>query len=415
MKTEHCNNSRIGGSARTMENNSDYDKISSNTFLMLFSDEERNQMIKEKEEKILQQYGISKIPYGDSYRYYARVNGKKYRRTNLITLLEDLNGIQKHTINGLWEEYLQSRIDHREAETIKKDISTYNTYISGSALADKDINEIKIADIKEFFVNCKKINGRSFTRKYWNGIKRVVSGVIGYSMEKGWTEYNAALQAKFEPNEFKPPIHHDKKELFFTEEETGEIISECFRLASDDSLFYGLILLFAIGLRIGELNALKWLDIDWESEEIHIQRESTNGGRTINEHTKTPAGDRFIPLNKTAIKCLKAIKNHNQLSGIPVENNDFIFQYRKKGVIQLTTHRVFEYRLYHMQEDLGYAVLRSLHDIRRTYATNCYKHGIDLKTLSEWMGHTTTEQTRAYIKDGRTDEKLKREIIEQIC
>ena len=43
------------------------------------------------------------------------------------------------------------------------------------------------------------------------------------------------------------------------------------------------------------------------------------------------------------------------------------------------------------------------------------KQGIDLKTLSEWMGHTTTEQTRAYIKDGRTDEKLKREIIEEIC
>ena len=68
-----------------------------------------------------------------------------------------------------------------------------------------------------------------------------------------------------------------------------------------------------------------------------------------------------------------------------------------------------------MQHDLGYTVIRSLHDVRRTYATNCYKHGIDLKTLSEWMGHTTTEQTRAYIKDGRTDEKLKREIIEEIC
>lgn len=415
MPLKSNNISRIGDIYGIIDNRSSYDKISSDAFLMLFSEEDKKEMIKEKEEKILKEYGISKIPYGDSYRYYARVNGKKYRRTDLITLLADLNGIKKHTINGIWDEYLQSRIDHREAETIKKDISTYNTYISHSALADKDINEIKIADIKEFFVYCKKVNGHSFTRKYWNGIKRVVSGVIGYSMEKGWTEYNAALQAKFEPNEFKPPIHHDKKELFFTEEETNEVISECFKRAGGDTLFYGLILLFAIGIRIGELNALKWLDIDWESEEIHIQRESTNGGRTINEHTKTPAGDRFIPLNKTAIKCLKAIKNHNQLSGIPVENNDFIFQYRKKGVIQLTTHRVFEYRLYHMQEDLGYAVLRSLHDIRRTYATNCYKHGIDLKTLSEWMGHTTTEQTRAYIKDGRTDEKLKREIIEEIC
>ena len=168
MSTKKNDNiSRIGDIFGIMDNPSTYDKISSDAFLMLFTEEDRKKMIKEKEEKILKQYGISKIPYGDSYRYYARVNGKKYRRTDLITLLEDLKGIKKHTINGIWDEYLQSRIDHREAETIKKDIGTYNMYISNSALADKDINEIRIADIKEFFVDCKKVYGRSFTRKYW--------------------------------------------------------------------------------------------------------------------------------------------------------------------------------------------------------------------------------------------------------
>ena len=415
MKTEYCNNSLIGVSARQIDNYSDYDRISSDAFLMLFTEEDRKKMIKEKEEKILKQYGISKIPYGDSYRYYARVKGKKYRRTDLITLLEDLKGIQKHTINGIWDEYLQARIDHREAETIKKDISTYNTYISESALADKDINEIRIADIKEFFVYCKKVNGHSFTRKYWNGIKRVVSGLIGYSMEKGWTEYNAALQAKFEPNEFKPPIHHDKKELFFTEEETGEIISECFRLASEDPLFYGLILLFAIGLRIGELNSLKWLDINWDSEEIHIQRETTEGGKTLNEHTKTPAGDRFIPLNTVAMRCLKAILNSNLISMIPTNDDDFIFIHWKKKAVKLASHRAFEYRLYHLQDVLGYKVRRSLHDIRRTYATNCYKNCMDIDRLREYMGHTTIEQTRAYIKDSITSEEQARDILEKIC
>ena len=80
----------------------------------------------------------------------------------------------------------------------------------------------------------------------------------------------------------------------------------------------------------------------------------------------------------------------------------------------LASHRAFEYRLYHLQDLLGYKVKLSLHDIRRTYATNCYKHGMDIDKLREYMGHTTTDQTRAYIKDSLTSEEQAREILEKI-
>ena len=68
-----------------------------------------------------------------------------------------------------------------------------------------------------------------------------------------------------------------------------------------------------------------------------------------------------------------------------------------------------------MQYELGYTIVRSLHDIRRTYATNCYKKGMDIDLIREYMGHTTVEQTRAYIKDGDTTESQAREILEEIC
>ena len=48
MKTEYCNNSLIGVSARQIDNYSDYDRISSDAFLMLFTEEDRKKMIKEK-------------------------------------------------------------------------------------------------------------------------------------------------------------------------------------------------------------------------------------------------------------------------------------------------------------------------------------------------------------------------------
>ena len=383
-------------------------------FLTLFDEDERKNMTKEKEEVILQKFGITKEPYRDSYRYYVRVNGKRYRRTNLNTLLEELKLVQTHKICNIWDEYIESRINHRTTATINKDIRTYETYIADSELSNKFIKDIKVADIEKFFIHCIEINGDRFTRKYWNGIKRVVSGCINYAIKNGWADYNATFAAKFEANEFKPPIHRKKEDLIFSEAEYAEIKSAAFKDAELDSLYYGIILLFAIGIRIGELAALKWADVDLTHKKIHICRETTEGGKILCEHTKTPAGDRFIPLNTVAEKCLKAIYNSNLISGLPTNDNDFIFLHWKKKSPTLASHRAFEYRLYHLQDELEYDVKRSLHDIRRTYATNCYKHGMDIDRLREYMGHTTVEQTRAYIKDSLTSEQQAREILEKI-
>ena len=77
-------------------------------------------------------------------------------------------------------------------------------------------------------------------------------------------------------------------------------------------------LCFQTGVRVGELAALKWEDIDWENGTLHIQRietrafsQDTNNTKkksyiTIKERTKTESSNRYIDLTEFNIRNIKA-------------------------------------------------------------------------------------------------------------
>ena len=55
---------------------------------------------------------------------------------------------------------------------------------------------------------------------------------------------------------------------------------------------------FLTGMRAGEMLGLRWGDIDFERNEIHVRRVQENNGKTFNA-TKTEAGMRTIPMGAT--------------------------------------------------------------------------------------------------------------------
>lgn len=77
-----------------------------------------------------------------------------------------------------------------------------------------------------------------------------------------------------------------------------------------------------LGLRIGEVVALKWSDIDWLTFEIHIQRmegksNNKNGDLRplIHEYTKkkSPYGNRYLPLSDYEISLFQRVKDMNSI------------------------------------------------------------------------------------------------------
>ena len=121
---------------------------------------------------------------------------------------------------------------------------------------------------------------------------------------------------------FTTPPKIQEEDTVFSEEEQNSIIAlaeaDAQRTRKAEPL--GILILFHLALRDGELCSLKWGDIlkKGKKSRIHIQRGLTGnideevnkirGYRTV-DHCKTPAGDRILPLNQTAKDALREINS----------------------------------------------------------------------------------------------------------
>lgn len=146
----------------------------------------------------------------------------------------------------------------------------------------------------------------------------------------------------------------------------------------------GIALSLFTGLRIGELCALKWSDIDLSKRTISvtktIQRIRVEGGtKLMITEPKSNSSVREIPIPDCIIPLIKSF----------ISDKDF---YILSSNAKPVEPRVMQYRF---QKLLKKANLPSIHfhALRHMFATNCVEMGFDVKSLSEILGHSGVEIT----------------------
>lgn len=149
----------------------------------------------------------------------------------------------------------------------------------------------------------------------------------------------------------------------------------------------GILISLYTGIRIGELCALKWSDIDLLNKTISISKtlqrvyfkddEGNGYTKIIITPPKTTTSIREIPISSKLLKILKKL--------CP-ENRDFYVLTNTEKYIEPRTYRNFYGRFLHNLE------IRKLkfHCLRHTFATMCIESGADYKTVSELLGHANT-------------------------
>lgn len=148
----------------------------------------------------------------------------------------------------------------------------------------------------------------------------------------------------------------------------------------------GILICISTGLRLGEICALKWDDIDLDEKMIYVnatvQRIAADGqnSRTIllEGEPKSVFSRRGIPLSDEMVKLLSAYHNSNDKYAInsdkPMEPRTYQNKFQK----------------YLQQAGIGN---KNFHILRHTFATNCINSGTDIKSLSEILGHSDVKIT----------------------
>lgn len=152
----------------------------------------------------------------------------------------------------------------------------------------------------------------------------------------------------------------------------------------------GVYICLCSGMRIGEICALTWEDLDVENGLIKVRRtiqriytieDSTRKTELILDTPKTKNSIREIPMNKDLLNLVKSIKK--------IANNSFFVLTNDPKPTEPRTYRTYYKKL---MKELGLPNLK-FHGLRHSFATRCIESKCDYKTVSVLLGHSNISTT----------------------
>jgi len=276
-------------------------------------------------------------------------------------------------VHALFEEFKLAVIAKKSpnyATRMFQQLKPFLLYVQKNSLMN--IARVTVTDIEDHM----KARSKVLSDKSWNDELRVIGRFFKFAVEREHLGRN--------PVE-KIPLHrltHHSVEIF-----TPEELDLIFTHAHPNSVALYRVLLYT-GVRDGEARHLQWSDVDLSPGQEHIKVRSTHVHLTKNRR------DRVVPLCREAIEILQELYAQRD------QSNPFIFTGRKGG------HRGHNRNswlacLDRIEKATGVKIdkgfhLTGLHLFRHTFATNALASGVDIRTVQDWLGHSTILMTQRY-------------------
>lgn len=369
--------------------------------------------------KYLEQHKYS-IFQGKDGRWYTTVpckdlkSGRRLIKRNTREALDDaIVDAYKHPnrkpnnnrFETVFHKWAKSKMDYEEIckGTYDRYVEDYNRFIAGTSLSKKPISKITECDLEDFIK--QTIVEKELKRKAYAGLRTIIMGTFKYAKRKKMTELSISsffadleLSKRMFKREQKQPL----KQVYKASE--VRILMD-YLLQNANAINLGIALCFLSGLRSGELVALKYSDLD--DRELHVERQqiryrNDDGIYTyeVVEYTKTEMGDRYVILPEKAVSIIKQIKLLNPWNDdlFPDERKTQFNKYLRKACKACNIE------------------FRSMHKIRKTYATTLIDSGCEDSLIMSQMGHKDINTTRSYYYFANKENEYKRRQIDNaVC
>lgn len=326
----------------------------------------------------------------DGKKKYGSVYASSYKEVKAKQQLCILQPTENHnpiriTVTELIAEWLSSMKNHVKPCTYQKYECVCRNHII-SDLGTIDVRYISRFTIMSF---TERLLEKNLSAKTVNDILIVLGLALKYAQET----YSITV-----PKINYVKEHQREMRVFSAQEQ--RVITE-YLLQQIDIHKFGVLLALYTGMRIGELCALRWDDIT--DEHIVINKTMM---RIKNEQSKTEvkigspkseSSNRIIPTPK----CLLPMINQFRSNGYVLSNDK----------LKYTEPRLMQIKFGQMIAECNIEKT-NFHALRHTFATRCIEAGVDVKTLSELLGHSDVKTTlNRYV---HSSFELKQKSMEQL-
>ncbi|TGY11064.1 tyrosine-type recombinase/integrase [Lactobacillus intestinalis] len=194
---------------------------------------------------------------------------------------------------------------------------------------------------------------------------------------------------------------------FYDKDELNKFLS-CAKKCNFRYFVYFRLLAYT-GMRKGESLALKWSDIDFETNTISITRNVTTGlnNRPYISNGKTANSVRRIPVDSETMNYLKEWRYCQQKDMLKkgfnfLDADNYIFPTINNGITSLSKPRQWNKSIC---DKFGLRRIK-IHGFRHTHASLCYSAGLNAKEIQKRLGHADSKTTmNVYTHVMKNDEK----------
>jgi len=321
-------------------------------------------------------------------RKYAKTKGKAeaHLREMLNNLADGRTPVSKNiTVNDYAEMWINERAGlRRKAVSVREYKRRLRIHVL-PYIGHKRLSAVTVRDIEELLNKCK--DGGAAKRMV-EGVKNTISAMYADALRDRDVTYNPVRDARI------PVMQHKPRKKYPTDDEVTALFEAGSALTGDSQqeLVRVLLVLAITGCRIGEVLAMKWVDLDFDEGVWTVSQTATineAGHVVIGDSTKT-SQLRNLPLHPDVLECIK----HQQ---------EYLAYRRARMKVWDENDLVFPSRFGTVRDERNYLTYfnkvipswgHTFHDLRHWYSTTLLNEGISDVLVSKALGHSSSSTTR---------------------
>ena len=312
----------------------------------------------------------------------------------------------KELYREIFEKWFKSYQGTVEATTASRTLDIFRLHILPT-FGDKQIKKISPLDCQGF------ITEKAETFRNIKQIKSYTSKVFDFAIKMRLLKHNPMAEI------ILPRRKHAPAENFWSVQELQKFLSIV--LKEEPYKHYVLFRLLAYsGLRKGELYALRWADINFDSETLSISKSLGRiKGKAIEKGTKNEFSVRKIKLDTETLAILykwkqQSQKERAQLSVTPLSiEQDYLFTYRTQAGAVEPLHADYINNILNRIIRHHHLKKISPHGFRHTHCSLLFEAGATIKEVQERLGHENIQTTMDIY--AHVTQKAKNEVADKFA